>query len=374
MPPNDNLFQFLLILEAKPLTMIEIDGSMGEGGGAVLRTALALGAVSRRPVHIYNIRLKRAKAGLQPQHLRGVEALAKLTNAKIEGLKLDSTELTLEPSAIEGGRYRVNIGTAGSTTLILQILMPAAAFARKPIEIEITGGTDNPAAIPIDFLKNVTLPTLHKMGYQGEVECVRRGHYPRSGGIVRARIEPIEKLQALRLTEPGRVVRIAGVAHCVRLPAHIATRMAHAASMALIKAGHAKVNIKAESYPPTKDPHFGPGTGIILWAETEGGAIVGASSLGKRGKPAEQVGREAAESLIKQLQTGCAVDRHLTDQLVPYLALAEGISEITSTELTSHALTNIALVEQILGVRFEVEEELKQPGRIRVEGLGHTKL
>jgi RNA 3'-terminal phosphate cyclase len=140
--------------------------------------------------------------------------------------------------------------------------------------------------------------------------------------------------------------------------------------MALIEAGYAKVDIKAESYPPTQDPHLGPGTGITLWAETEGGAILGASSLGKRGKPAEQVGQEAAESLIKQLQTGSAVDRHLTDQLIPYLALADGISEITSTELTSHALTNIMLVEQILDVKFEVEGEQGQAGRIRVKGRG----
>ena len=352
--------------------MIEIDGSIGEGGGAVLRTALALSAVSWKPVHIYNIRAKRTKPGLQPQHLRGVEALTKLTNARVEGLGLHSKELKFESSAIGGGRYRVDIGTAGSTTLILQILMPAAAFARKPVEVEITGGTDNPFAPPIAFLKNVALPMLRKMGYRGEVECVQRGHYPRGGGIVRGHIEPVGKLQALKLTEPGKVVHIAGVAHCVRLPAHIATRMAHAASMALIKVGYIKVDIKAESYPPTQDPHLGSGAGITLWAETESGAILGASSLGERGKPAEQVGREAAESLIKQLHTGRAVDRHLTDQLVPYLALAEGASEITSAELTSHALTNIALVEQILGVRFEVEGELKQPGRIRVEGLGHT--
>ncbi|MDI6884168.1 MAG: RNA 3'-terminal phosphate cyclase [Hadesarchaea archaeon] len=353
--------------------MIEVDGSVGEGGGAVLRTALALSAVSQHPIHIFNVRAKRKKPGLQPQHLRGVEALAKLTNARVEGMELNSTELVFEPGAIEGGRYHVDIGTAGSTTLILQILMPAATFARKPIEVEITGGTDNPMAIPIDFLKNVTMPTLQKMGYQGEVECVRRGHYPRGGGIVRARIEPVEKLRALKLTKPGRVICVAGVAHCVRLPAHIATRMAHAASMALVKAGHTKVNIKAESYSPTQDPHLGPGTGITLWAETEGGAILGASSLGERGKPAERVGGEAAESLLTQLQTGCAVDRHLTDQLVPYLALAEGTSEITSVELTSHALTNIALLEQIMGVKFDVKGDLGHPGRIRVQGTGFSR-
>ena len=353
--------------------MIEVDGSIGEGGGAVLRTALALSAVSRRSIHIYNIRAKRTKPGLQPQHLRGVEALTKLTNARVEGLGLHSKELKFEPNVIEGGKYRVDIGTAGSTTLILQILMPAAAFARKPMEVEITGATDNPFAPPIDFLKNITLPTLRKMGYQGEVECVRRGHYPQGGGIVRAHIEPIEKLQALKLTEPGKVVRIAGVAHCVRLPAHIATRMAHAASIVLIKAGYSKINIKAESYEPARDPHLGPGAGIVMWAATERGAILGASSLGRPRKPAEQVSQEAAESLAKQLDTGCAVDRHLTDQLIPYLALADGTSEITSTELTSHALTNIALVEQILGAKFEVEGELGHPGKIHVKGLGFTR-
>jgi len=352
--------------------MIGIDGAIGEGGGAILRTALALSAVSRQPIHIYNIRAKRAKPGLAPQHMHGVKALAELTKAKVDGLSLGSTELTFEPGAMEGGKFRVDIGTAGSTTLILQILMPAAAFAKKSVEVEITGGTDNPLAPPIDFLKNITLPVLRKMGYRGEVECLRRGHYPRGGGIVHARIEPVQRLNAIQLTEPGKVIRISGLAHCVKLPEHIATRMAHAASMGLIKAGYSKVNIKTESYPPTKDPHFGPGTGITLWAETERGAILGASSLGRLGKPAEQIGREAAESLVKQLRTGCAVDRHLIDQLIPYMALAEGASEITSAELTSHALTNIALVEHILGVKFEVDGQQGQPGRIKVSGLGFS--
>ena len=353
--------------------MIDVDGAIGEGGGAVLRTALALSAVSRKPIHIYNIRAKRAKPGLAPQHLRGVEALTKLTRARVEGLSLRSTELKFEPGTMEGGRYRVDIGTAGSTTLILQVLMPAAAFAGKRVEVQITGGTDNPLAPPIDYLINVTLPMLRKMGYIATVERVRRGHYPRGGGLVRASIQPVEKLRALQLTEPGKIVSIAGISHCVRLPAHIATRQAHAAKKVLLKAGYAEVDLKTESYEPGRDPHLGPGTGITLWAETEGGAILGAGCLGKRGKPAEQVGREAAESLLKQLRTGCAIDRYLTDQLIPYMALAEGRSEITSAELTSHALTNITLVERIMGVKFEVEGKQGRPGRISVEGLGLTR-
>jgi RNA 3'-phosphate cyclase len=370
------IFHFLYQENLSPVSddMIKIDGAIGEGGGALLRTALTLSAVGQQPIHIYNIRAKRAKPGLAPQHMHGVKALAELTKAKVDGLSLGSTELKFEPGAMEGAKFRVDIGTAGSTTLILQILMPAAAFAKKSVEVEITGGTDNPLAPPIDFLKNVTLPILRRMGYLGEVECIRRGHYPRGGGAVRARIEPIKRLNAIKLIEPGKVTRISGMAHCVKLPEHIATRMAHAANMALIKAGYSEINIKTESYEPSRDPHLGPGTGITLWAETEQGAILGASSLGRPGKPAEQVGREAAENLVKQLRTGRAVDRHLTDQLIPYMALAECTSEITSAELTSHALTNIALVENILGVKFEVDGQQGQPGRIRVIGLGFSNV
>jgi len=302
--------------------------------------------------------------------MHGVGALAKMTNARVEGLSLRSTELKFEPGTLEGGRYRVDVGTAGSITLILQALMPAAAFATKSVEVEIAGGTDVLMAPSADYLANVTLPALRKMGYAGEVELVRRGHYPKGGGIVRARIEPVQRLRAIRLTEAGKVTRIAGVSHCVRLPAHIATRQAHAAKRVLLRAGYADANIKIESYEPVKDPHLGPGTGITLWVETENGAILGGSCLGRPGKPAELVGSEAAENLLNQLKTGCAVDRYLTDQLILYMALAEGMSEITSAELTSHTMTNIELVEKILGVKFEVEGQRGQPGRIRVEGLG----
>ncbi|MGC8816957.1 MAG: RNA 3'-terminal phosphate cyclase [Candidatus Hadarchaeum sp.] len=353
--------------------MIEIDGSMGEGGGAVLRTALALGAVSGRPVHIFNIRARREKAGLQLQHLRGVEALAKICGAEVRGAALNSTELTFIPGQIQGGRYHVDIGTAGSTTLIMQIIMPAAAFANGPLEIEIKGGTDNPLAPPIDYLRNVTVPVLRRMGYRCEVSCIRRGHYPRGGGTIRAKIEPVEGLRAIKLVDQGRVLRVAGIAHAVRLPSQIATRIAHAASLELIRSVRAPVDIRCESYQSNQDPHLGPGAGITLWAETSTEAIIGTSSLGEPGKPSEKVGREAALDLIAQLRTGMACDRHLSDQLVPYLALAEGTSEITCTSLTSHTLTNIELVHKILGVKFGVSGEGGQPGKVTVAGIGFKK-
>jgi RNA 3'-phosphate cyclase len=349
--------------------MINVDGSIGEGGGAVLRTSLALSAAGQKPIHIFNIRAKRPKPGLQPQHLHGVKALAKLTNAKVKGLAPHSQELWFEPGPMQGGRYHVNIGTAGSVALILQVLMPAAAFANGSVEVEIIGGSDVPLAPPIDYLMNVTLPMLRKMGYRGEVELIQRGHYPRGGGKIRARIKPVQKLSPLCAIELGKVVSVHGISHCVKLPTHIATRQAHAAKRVLLQAGF-DAKVKVESYEPSRDPHLGPGTGITLWALTDRGTIIGASSLGKPRKPAEAVGREAAEALLKQLKAGRAVDRYLTDQLISYMALADGKSEITSAELTLHALTNIALVERVMGVKFEVEGQLGQPGRISVEGLG----
>ncbi len=354
--------------------MIEIDGSQLEGGGSIARISTALAALIQKPIRVYKIRAKRDRPGLRPQHLEGLRALAQLCDGKLEGDALDSMEIKFYPGAIQAKKINVSIKTAGSIGLVLQSLMIPAAFSNGTVFVEFKGGaTDGPLAPPTDFLKNVTLPTLHKMGYRGEIECVQRGHYPRGGGIVRAHIEPIEKFQALKLTEPGNVIKISGLAHCVRLPSNIVTRMAHAASMALVKAGYSKVHIKTESYPPTQDPHLGPGTGITLWAETENGAVLGSSSLGMPGKPAEQVGREAAEMVIRQLKTGCALDRHLTDQLVPYLALADGVSEITSAELSQHALTNITLVEQMLDVKFEVQGQRGQPGRITVKGTGFIR-
>jgi RNA 3'-phosphate cyclase len=352
--------------------MIDIDGSIGEGGGSVLRVAVALSAVSRKPVHIYNIRANRPRPGLAPQHMHSVESLAKLTNARVEGLSIRSTEVIFEPGVVEGGKYRVDVGTAGSITLILQALMPAAAFASKSVEVEITGGTDVPMAPSIDYLKNVTIPMLRKMGFSGDVELVRRGHYPKGGGIVRASIKPVQKLRAIHLVESGRVRRIMGISHCVKLPTHIATRQAHAATQALLRAGHANAVIRVDSNEANVDGQLGPGTGITIWAETERGAILGESCLGRPGKPAEQVGREAARGLLDQLKTGRAFDRYLTDQIIPYMVIAEGRSEITTANLTLHALTNIELIEEILGVKFEVEGQQGQLGKICVDGLGFT--
>ncbi|MEM3519711.1 MAG: RNA 3'-terminal phosphate cyclase [Candidatus Hadarchaeales archaeon] len=346
--------------------MIEIDGSMGEGGGSVVRVAVSLSAVSQQPVRVFNIRARRSKPGLHPQHLKAIEAVAKLCNARVEGLALGSKEIIFIPGTIAGGKHRVDIGTAGGTTLILQAIMPAAAFSPCQVELEITGGTDNPQAPPIDFMKNVTLPNLRRMGFSGDVVCIRRGHYPKGNGVIQAKINPVKALLPVKLLDLGNVVKISGIAHCVSLPAHIGRRMAHAATKTFIAAGYSNVEIKVEV---SDEKGIGPGTGITVWAETDGGAVLGGSALGRPGKMAEHVGREAAEALLKEIEGG-PVDSHTTDQLIPYLALAKGVSEIKTSKLTLHALTNIALVEKILGVKFSIEGDIGIPSLIRVEGIG----
>ncbi len=347
--------------------MIEIDGSIGEGGGSVVRVAVALSAASGKPIRIFNIRAKRPKPGLQYQHLNAVKAVANLSNASIEGLELGSTELVFHPGRISAGKFRIDIGTAGSTMLVLQALMPVAAFAPAPVEFEIRGGTDNPLAPPVDYVKNVTLRALEKFGYRAELQCVKRGYYPRGGGIVFARLNPVDHLASINLAKGGDISKIEGIAHISQLPDHVARRMAHSATRELISAGFSKVHIRSE-----RSDSLSVGGGITLWAIFESGDAVGASRLAKRGVPAEQIGREAARDLISQFRTGAPVDKYLADQLIPYMALATGKSTIYCSEMTLHTVTNIALVERILGVKFRIDGELGKPAVIQVEGLGKS--
>ncbi len=353
--------------------MIEVDGSIGEGGGQVLRTSIALSALLGEPVKIFNIRAKRSPPGLKAQHITGVKAVASLVGAEVEGLELGSQVLTFVPKERRGGSFSFDVGTAGSISLVLQALLPAAAFAPSPVELTVRGGTDVKWAPPIDYMKHVFAPIMAKMGYSVSIEVVRRGHYPRGGGIVKVRANPVSTLSPLRLEKRGAITRIRGISHCVRLPSHVAKRQAYAAYRLLKEEGFGgDLHIDVESYPPNKDPHLGPGSGIVLWAETDRGCVLGADALGERGKPAEQVGEEAAGKLLKELRGKATVDIHMADMLIPYMAIADGESVIRTRELTLHAFTNIKITEMITGVKFEVQGTLGAPAIIRVKGISFT--
>ncbi len=350
--------------------MIEIDGSHGEGGGQILRTSVALSALTMKPVRITKIRAGRSKPGLMMQHIAGIDLLARIVDAEVKGLEVGSADVTFEPANRRGGQFSYDVGTAGALSLVLQAVLPAAALSDGPLELELRGGTDVSWSPPIDYISNVLVHHLKMVGLKVEIVQVRRGHYPRGGGLVKCRTQPSGQLKPITLIEFGSLQEIQGVSHCVRLPGHVATRQAAAAKAVLRRKGMEIVSVIEESYPADKDAHLGPGSGIVLWATSETGARLGADSLGEKGKPAEAVGTEAAEQLLSSLSTGMAFDAHLSDMLVPYLGLASGMSKIGVAQVSSHLLTNIWVAERILGCRAEVQGQSGDRGVLTVEGVG----
>ncbi|MDQ1278978.1 MAG: 3-terminal phosphate cyclase [Thermoproteota archaeon] len=351
-----------------------MDGSWGEGGGQILRIGVALSAVIDRPIRIYDIRAKRPSPGLRPQHETAVRAVAQITNAEVKGLEIGSSEIEFSPNRAKGGKFLFDTGTAASTSLILQSLMPTMTFASKPFQTEIRGGTNNPWAPTVDYIQEILLPTVKKMGYKGSIELEKRGFYPRGGGIVRADATPIEKLNPIILKESGKVTRIRGLAYSSRLPYHIVDRMAKSATKTLQDAGYPLVTIERENLQPGSNRcAIDPGCGIILFAEFASGAMIGSDNLGRTNKPAERVGYEAANGLIEQLKTGCPVDEHLGDQLIVYMALADGVSEINVSKLTLHTTTCVHVAEQIAKAKFQISGEVGKQATIICKGIGYKR-
>lgn len=338
--------------------MIKIDGSHGEGGGALLRISTALSALTANPIHITNIRANRPKTGLMPQHLNAVKAVADLSSARVEGLEIESKELFFYPEDIKGGNYNIDVKTAGSVTLVLQAFMIPAVFADAPVNITIKGGTDVRWSPPVNYLQFVTLPVLKSMGYDAELDIIRRGHYPRGGGIVNVKIKPLKKLNPVN-TCNLEVDKIRGISHAVKLPEHVAVRQAESAEKMLKSNG-----FDAEIEIDHSDNALGPGSGIVLW--TEGNTRIGGSSIGERGVRAEKVGEKAAEELLYHISRGTAFDKYMGDQIIPYLGIA-GKSEVKTAELTLHALTNIFITEKIMGKRFDVDGKLGEIATIKID-------
>lgn len=348
--------------------MIEIDGSIGEGGGQVLRTSLALAAVLKREVRVFNIRAGRSEPGLRAQHLTSVKAVAQICSASSTGLKIGSTEFVFSPGRMGAGFFRFDVGTAGSITLVLQTLMPLLPFAPGTTEVEITGGTDVKWSPPIDYLRLVTLPLLERMDLHASILLTRRGHYPKGGGLVRLTSTPTPVLKSILREDGGDVTAITGISHSTKLPASVAERQASAATRAVEEKGfpHSQIRIDASE----NGPHIGPGSGIVLCATTSVGSLLGGDSLGERGRPAEAVGEDAARRLLEEMNSGAFLDRHMGDVIVPYAALAEGVSDISVSQVTRHTLTNVRVAEQVAGVSFDPLARVGMPGRLRVRGLG----
>jgi RNA 3'-phosphate cyclase len=347
--------------------MIEVDGSYGEGGGQVLRTAVALAAVLSKEIHVFNIRAGRAEPGIRPQHMTGVKAAAELCSGHLEGMGVGSTEFVFKPGQLRAGSFRFDVGTAGSVTLVLQTLMPILAFAPGAVQLEITGGTDVKWSPPVDYLRLVTLPILKKIGYHGHLEVVRRGHYPKGGGLVRFSTQGPSKLQPLTNEKSGSISRIRGISHATALPRHVAERQATSAKKRLEYAKLPPPSIDVEVVDDRTQ--LSPGSGIVLSTEAQNGIILGSDALGERGRPAEEVGSTAGRILVEEVESRVMLDRHMGDIIVPYLVFADGTSEVSISRVTQHTKTNVKVAEWLTGVGFSLKGELDLPGKLRVEGF-----
>lgn len=318
--------------------MLDIDGSYGEGGGQVLRTALALSSATMTPVKLRNVRGERDPPGLKPQHLAAVELLGDVADAEVEGASLGSEDVVFEPRGVDSGSYSVDVGTAGSTTLVAGAAVLAAAATEAELQLEVTGGTDVRWSPPIDYFEHVTLPLLEKAGVEADVEVLRRGHYPEGGGRIRVQVSDVD-LQPLDITHRGELRGIQGRCHVSNLPGHITERMAEAARGTLAEED---VDVEIEELDEDADS---TGTSIVLWAIYEE-TVLGASALGECGVPAEEVGETAACRLLEEMDADGTVDGYAADQLAPYLAVSGG--EYHAPEVTSHLETCVWLCRRFL--------------------------
>ncbi len=339
---------------------LELDGSFGEGGGQILRTSLSLALVTGLPFHLRNIRLGRRKPGLQPQHLASVQAAAAVGKAELHGAVRDSTDLTFVPGRVAGGTYEFDIGTAGATGLVLQtVYLPLALRAGAPSEITLRGGTHVPASPCFHFLDVTWRRYLALLGMEVRLRLHHPGFYPRGGGVVEAHVRPCPRFRGLHLAERGGGTAATGFSAVAGLPEPIARRQARQATRRLEEAG-LRVELREEAWAG------GPGTVLAVVLDTEPVPTL-FFGLGARGKPAERVADEAVDQVLAHLKAAPAVvDARSADQLVLPLALAEGPSAFSVAEVTSHLLTNIAVIRRFLERDIVCEGSAGGPGAVRV--------
>lgn len=303
-----------------PGQAVLLDGSHGEGGGQILRTALALSGITGTPFRMVHIRRGRPRPGLQPQHLAAVRAAAAACDARVTGAVKGSLEILFHPGRIRGGELEEEIGTAGSVSLLLQTVVPILLFAEGPSRVQLTGGTHVPWSPSWHYVAGVFAPLLARLGCRVAPELDRCGFYPAGGGIARALVELAAGIQPLQLLEQGPLLRVTGVSAAGKLPLSIAARQRDAA-LAVLREGlgeRVPVEIEAATVPSRT-----PGTFLFLRGESQD-AVAGFTALGAPGKRAEAVGAEAARELLAHRAAGGALDPHLADQVIPYLALARG--------------------------------------------------
>ena len=360
--------------------MIELDGSQGEGGGALVRVALALSTLTEQEFKVTNIRANRPEPGLKAQHLEAINTLKQICDAETNEIKIGTTELYFKPKKIKRGIYEIDIGTAGSISLVLQALILPCMFAPGKVTLKIKGGTCGKWQASVYYLQNILLPHLQKFVDKIELKIFKPGYYPQGGGEVQLEITPrfnIRKYQyvedflkelkvpRIKLLEADKLEQIRGVVNVSSelQEKEVGERIKKTAEMALRKYD-VPINVRSE-YAKT----LNVGGEIVLWAlfsekgkvDSDNQVIIGADALVEKNKSSEQVGKEAAEALSKEINKKNVTDHYLLDQLIPFMALLPG-SEVQTTEISEHAYTNMHVCKQFVPITFKVVK-----GKIKVE-------
>jgi RNA 3'-terminal phosphate cyclase (ATP) len=342
--------------------MITIDGGVKSGSGTIVRYSVALASLLSKEVKIRNIRAGRDKPGLRVQHLKVVEACKELCRGVVENASVGSREITYTPKErFQGGEYSWDIGTAGSTTMMAQALLPLACFTRKPSKFRLEGGLFQDFAPSAYHMKFVLLPFLKRMGVHAELGIVRPGYVPRGGGIIEIRIEPAGKLLPLNLAEQGKILSIKGIALSSHLKKkRVSQRMAEECQKVVSSYGY-----KAEIEKIEDENSLQEGAALAIYAETSIGNRIGSDRAGRPGRSSESIGRYVAERFIEDVETGAAVDRYIADQLIIYAGLAKGVTRYSVPRITEHVETNLWLIEEFLGAKTRIDGNL-----VEIEGIG----
>ncbi|KAF9492274.1 RNA 3'-terminal phosphate cyclase [Pleurotus eryngii] len=377
---------------------VSIDGSVLEGGGQILRNSVSLSALLNTPISITKIRTGRKPPGLRNQHRVGIEAAAGICSGHVQGAKNGSTAIDFHPSSTKiPCHVTADAVTAGSTALLLQTALPMLLFAPVPPEealplepstLVLRGGTNASQAPQIEYTQHILVPFLKRhfgVDSRLEISLNKRGYYPKGGGeLIPSRIEPLKPIQLSN--EQGRVIRIGGLSHVGRLPASLATEMAGCALKRLARAGFRSstidsvesrqemvIPIEIQTKREGNDDCLGAGSGIVLWAELEGGGMIGGSALGRKNVLPAQVGEAAADELIKGLKEGGCVDEHLQDQIIVFMALAAGRSSVLTGPISLHTRTAIWLAEKLTEAKFSVVEQPSGQCVISCEGIAYQR-
>lgn len=346
----------------KEESLLEIDGSYGEGGGQILRTSLAISTILNRPIRITKIRSKRKNPGLQPQHLKGIEALVEISGAKAEGARIGSESVTFLPGKIRSGQYHFDIGTAGSVTLLLQTLILPFCFAEGKSQLTIVGGTHVKWSPPFHYLSYVLFPMLSHMGINIKSGIERWGLYPKGGGKVWIEIEPPKAIKPISLIERGCLKKIKGISAVCNLDRHIAERQKNY----IIERVKKELNLDFKEVEVLYNvKSSGKGSFLFVVVEFEK-SIAGFSSLGEKGKRAEDVAEDVFISLKDFLESDGSIDPNLSDQLVPFMAFANGNSSFTTNIITDHLLMNLWVISNFLDLKIIRIGEKGNPGRIEI--------